>query len=166
MKYFVTLSLCVFSFLSLFGQDKNTIKWKNIQQGDSLQLNGDSRLLFMDVYTDWCGPCKLMDKLTFHNEEVANYVNENFIPVKFNAESKEEVVFKGKTYQWVSNGRSGIQSLAYFVLGGQLRYPSIALVNDKGETLTVISGFFQAEDFLNVIQDLKRQINDHLVKER
>jgi thioredoxin-related protein len=160
MKYFIALSLGIFSFLSLSAQDKDAIEWKGIQQGDSLQLNGDTRLLFIDVYTDWCGPCKLMDKLTFHDEEVAHYVNENFIPVKFNAESKESVVFKGKTYQWIPNGRSGVQSLAYFTLGGQLQYPSIALVNNKGETITVISGFIQAENFLKVIKDVKSQIDN------
>jgi thioredoxin-related protein len=149
----------------VFGQEKNIIEWKSVQQADSVQRSGDKRLLFMDVYTDWCGPCKLMDKHTFNHEQVAGYVNENFIPVKFNAESEEDVIFKGKKYKWVSNGRSGIQSLAYFVLGGQLRYPSIALVNDRGETLTVISGYFQAEDFLDIIKDVKRQIDEQSAKE-
>ena len=40
----------------------------------------------MDIYTDWCGPCKLMDKNTFQNPDVAQYLNNNFYAVKFNAE--------------------------------------------------------------------------------
>ncbi len=166
MKYFITLISIIITSSILSAQEKAPIVWKTVQQADSLQLKGDLRPLFVDVYTDWCGPCKLMDKTTFHDENIAKYVNENFIPVKFNAESEEQVIFKGKIYQWVSNGRTGIQSLAYFMLGGELRYPSVAIVNKEGQTLTVIAGFIQADDFLDIIKDVKRQVDELTSKEK
>ena len=47
----------------------------------------------MDVYTEWCGPCKMMDKNTFANRDVLNYINENFYAVKFNGEGNEKINF-------------------------------------------------------------------------
>ena len=147
-------------------QEKDIIEWKTVQQADSLQLKGDKRLILMDVYAEWCGPCKLMDKHTFQNKEVAQYINENFIPVKFNAESKEDVTFKGKTYQWVSNGRTGLQAFAYFILGGQVRYPSMPIIDTNGRPITSITGYYQAEEFLSTIKDVKGKVDEFLANEQ
>lgn len=166
MRFGLAFILLFLSFLSAWGQEKDLITWNSIQKADSLQLNGDSRFLLVDVFTDWCGPCKLMDKNTFHNEKVAQFINENFIPVKLNAESKLNISFKGKEYKWVNYGRSGLQSLAYVILGGNLIYPSIAFVDNKGQTITIINGYFQAEEFLKIIQDLKIKLEKYQVKEQ
>ena len=42
--------------------------------------------LFVDFYTDWSSWCKVMDKKTFSDEAVANYMNENFVCLKIDAE--------------------------------------------------------------------------------
>ena len=52
----------------------------------------------MDVYTDWCGPCKLMDKNTFQNPYVAAYVTEHYYAVKFNAEGNETINYYDNTF--------------------------------------------------------------------
>ena len=55
--------------------------------------------IIVDVYTSWCGPCKLLDKNTFGNAEVSAFINQNYYPVKFNAEGKEEVNFNGNRFE-------------------------------------------------------------------
>jgi thioredoxin-related protein len=45
------------------------------------------KLLFIDAYATWCGPCKMMDKQVFVKKEVGDYYNKNFIPVKIDVES-------------------------------------------------------------------------------
>lgn len=47
-----------------------------------------NKLLFVDAYATWCGPCKMMDKNVFTKEEVGKYYNQNFIPVKVDVDSK------------------------------------------------------------------------------
>lgn len=46
-----------------------------------------NKLLFVDAFATWCGPCKMMDKKVFVKKEVGEYFNKNFIPVKINVES-------------------------------------------------------------------------------
>ncbi len=52
----------------------------------------------MDVYTNWCGWCKVMDRKTYRINKLASYVNEHYYAVKFNAESKDSLVFNNKKY--------------------------------------------------------------------
>jgi len=46
----------------------------------------ENKLVMLNLYTDWCLPCKMMDQNVFNNQETANFVEENFIPYKVNAE--------------------------------------------------------------------------------
>ncbi len=52
----------------------------------------------VDVYTEWCGPCKMMDRNTFTNADVIKKVNTDYYAVKFNAEGPDALEFNGKKY--------------------------------------------------------------------
>jgi thioredoxin-related protein len=95
----------------------------------------------IDVFTDWCGWCKRMDASTFSNPVIAAYLNENFYPVKFNAERTDSVFFGG---QWFVNKGGSARSthqLAEALLKGQLSYPTIVYLNEKLELLGPIAGY-------------------------
>lgn len=51
----------------------------------------EKKPIFVDFYTDWCAPCKWMDKDAFQNESAAKYFNKNVISVKLNAEEGEGI---------------------------------------------------------------------------
>ena len=89
------LIVIIFFFEFSNAQDVN---WMTIEKAQELQKTNPKNII-MDVYTDWCGPCKLMDKNTFQNEDVANYLNENYYAVKFNAEGNSIINFQGKVYE-------------------------------------------------------------------
>ena len=54
----------------------------------------EPKKIFMDVYTKWCGPCKMLDRNTFSDKKVIEFVNKNYYAVKFNAEGTEEITFE------------------------------------------------------------------------
>lgn len=87
----------LFLFALTISVSAQEINWLTIEEAVELQKK-EPKKIFMDVYTNWCGPCKMLDKNTFHHPEVAEYINENFYPVKFNAEGNETITFNGQTY--------------------------------------------------------------------
>jgi uncharacterized protein YyaL (SSP411 family) len=70
----------VFIFtLSVSAQEVTWLSWNEAYELS--QTDKNPKKLFIDVYTDWCGWCKKMDKDTFQNPEVAAYMQANFYMV-------------------------------------------------------------------------------------
>ena len=86
--------------ISLFSVESlsQEIKWISLEDAVYLQ-EAAPRNIIIDMYTKWCGPCKLLDRNTFANKDVAKYINDNFYAVKFNAEGNDIVNFKGYTFE-------------------------------------------------------------------
>ena len=126
-------------FLLLLGSvvvQAQEIQWMTLAEALEAQKTAPKKI-FMDVYTKWCGPCKLLDKKTFANRDVARYISEHYYAVKFNAEGNEEFEgnlegFQGIEAQnlqhlqfgtasaesitlsfWVKTNKTGTYSLAY-----------------------------------------------------
>ncbi|MFK8105491.1 MAG: thioredoxin family protein, partial [Saprospiraceae bacterium] len=97
--------------------------------------------IFVDVYTDWCGWCKKMDKATFQKAHIAKYLNENYYPVKFNAEQKAAITVNNKTYKYVKSGRRGYHELAAMITRGKLSYPSIVFLDESFDVIQPIPGY-------------------------
>ena len=91
-KHKLILFLFVLLPIGLLSQDK--IKWISLEDAVYLQQT-EPRNIIIDVYTNWCGPCKKLDRETFGNEDLIKYVNENYYAVKFNAEGNEKIEFQG-----------------------------------------------------------------------
>ena len=73
------------------------INWMTLEEAIALQEKAPKKII-MDVYTNWCGPCKMLDKYTFHNEDVVDYINAHYYAVKFNAEGNDAVTYKERTF--------------------------------------------------------------------
>ena len=130
-------SFAAMSF-TLFGQ--NQVRWLSFE--DAIKKSETQpRKIFIDVYTDWCGWCKKMDANTFSNDAIAKYLNENYYPVKFDAEYKKDILFNGKTYKFVKTYRGGYHELATEILSGRLSFPSTVFIDEYGDIIQAIPGY-------------------------
>ncbi len=84
-KIILFLSVSLFA-LSLVAQTN----FRDITYKEALAAaKAEKKLVFIDFYTSWCGPCKMMMKNIFPLKEVGNYLNSKFVCIKIDAEKGE-----------------------------------------------------------------------------
>jgi thioredoxin-related protein len=133
-------------FLIIPADAQTPVKWYTIEEAFDLTQK-EPRKIMIDVYTDWCGWCKVMDSKTFNNQVIAEYLNVKFYAVKFNAEQKTDVTLNGKVYKYVPSGSKGYNQLAYELLNGRLGYPSIVFLDEKTNMIQPLQGYVEAKPF-------------------
>jgi len=151
LAYFLNIGM-------LSAQEIEWNTWKEAAEKSKIE----QRKFFVDIYTDWCTWCKKMDETTFKNPNLIKYLNENFYPVKLNAQQEEPIVFNGQTYRFVSNGLNSYHELAFQIMNGKMKYPTVAFVDEFYEVIQSIPGFrtaFELELFLTYFGE-----NNHEVK--
>ena len=129
------------------------LNWYGIDDLDKMKNLKDKKVM-IDMYTSWCGWCKVMDKKTFTDKGVIDYLNENFVVVKFNAEQKEPVTFKGETYEWMPAGRKGVNKLAFKLMNGRMGYPTMVYLDSNLETIKSSPGYKKPNQLLAELQSL------------
>jgi len=128
------------------GSDSTKIQWLSWQEAMDLYQN-EKRKIVLDVYTDWCGWCKRMDQVTFQHPDIALYINKNFYPVRFNAESSEELEYKNKVYRAVKTDKREYHEFATELLKGRFSFPTMVFMNEDLELIQSIIGFKTPRQF-------------------
>lgn len=154
-----TIILILFSAFISVNSLAQEIKWVTLDEAIKLQKKEPKKII-MDAYTNWCGPCKMLDKNTFHNEDVVAYINENFYAVKFNAEGNETITYKSNTYDNPgynpdnANKRNSPHRLASYL--NVTAYPTLVFFDENGDFITPIVGYQtpqQLELYLKLFKD-------------
>lgn len=143
-------------FLAFGSVNSQEINWMTMNEALAAQKKAPKKI-FMDVYTTWCGPCKLLDKNTFTDKEVIEYVNKNYYAVKFNAEGTEEVnyqdfVYTNPNYDPARKGRNSQHLFAHALKVNA--YPSVVFFKENGDLIQAVPGYRtppQLEIFLKMI---------------
>lgn len=92
----------------------------------------EDKLLFVDCFTTWCGPCKRLSKVVFKDSLVADYFNRHFVNLKMDMEKDEGVELRKKY--------------------GVHAYPTLLFINSSGEVVYRLVG---AEDALELLKKVK-----------
>ena len=122
---------------------KDQVNWLTLAEAESV-LKDQQKPVLIDLYTDWCGWCKVMDKKTYSHAEVIKYINEHFIAVKLNAETKEDISWLGKHYGYQNSYR--VNTYALYLTKGELSFPTTVILPDKGEDPQAIAGFLEPKE--------------------
>lgn len=106
------------------------------------EAGSTSRPVLVDVYTDWCGWCKRMDRDVYARRDVQDYLARRFVTVKLNAESNEVARYEGRTYT----------SRALAARFGVNGYPTTIFLSPRGTYLGNVPGYTPPDRFLLLLR--------------
>lgn len=148
MNKLVLLAILTIFSISLQAQDK--VNWLTFEQ--AIEKNKEHpKPILVDLYTNWCGWCKKMDKTTYKNDIIVQYINENYYAVKMNGEDKNDITFKGKTYKYIKKGRVKYHELAAQIMRGKMSYPSTAFFDTKERLIQTVPGYLSEKRFEKIL---------------
>ena len=129
--------------------EKIELEWLSWNEGyPKAQETG--KILLIDLYTDWCGWCKKMDKDTYAKSEVINMIEEDFIPVKFNPE-KTNI-----TYDVDGTKVNGRQLMGMLVRNQRVGYQTTIFLFTEERKVYLEPGYKNKERFITTLNKYKK----------
>lgn len=144
-------ALIVVFFGSSSMKQAESLKWQDFNDGYSYGKK-KNKIVLVDVYTDWCYWCKVMDRETYTNSEVISMLNKDYVLVKFNPE-KSGITYKynGKSY----DGMALAGAISNNTLSG---YPTTIFINPKTHKTEMVVGFKKAEQLKEILAGMKNKL--------
>lgn len=132
MKKVKIISVVILVLVSMFSVNsmaKNGVNFiKNNWDKALAQAKNENKIIFVDVYADWCGPCRSLSETTFQNEEVAKYFNKHFINLKIDGDSEQSLEF--------------IESYPVSA------YPTLYFISPKGDIVRKVTGYQDVDEMI------------------
>jgi len=125
-----------------------TITWMSFEEAMEA-VKTEKRKVLISVHTEWCGWCKHMDRTTFQDPNIIQFINERFYPVKLDAEQKEEISTPEKVYKYEKGDgkQRGFHQLAVALTMGRLTLPSTVFLDENFRVLQPIPGYKDPKTF-------------------
>jgi thioredoxin-related protein len=116
-------------------------EWRSWNDGLREAKAAKKRVL-VDVYTDWCRWCKVMDRDVYARAEIQQYLTRRFVSVKMNAEAKNELSYLGRSFTERSlSAQLGVKG-----------YPCTVFLGADGERLVNVPGYVPPDRFLLILR--------------
>ena len=133
-----TLATILTTLLVAGGVHAADLKWEHNYDDALAQAKKDKKLIMVDVYTDWCGWCKKLDKDTYSDKTVQEKLAKNFITVKINPEKSKKNEKLSKEF-------------------GTKGFPHIVFLDATGKKIHEIGGFEPADAFSKELDAVVKQ---------
>jgi len=137
-RQILTICVCMFAWFSVAQTNFRQISFEASIEA----ARKEHKLVFIDFYTDWCGPCRMMARDVFPQKELGNYLNNRFVSIKLNAE------------------KEGRELARFFEVTA---YPTFIIVDTNKKVMMKKVGGAEANEFM---AEIERAINPEMTPER
>ena len=150
-KAVIALVTCwfVFCFAKVSPTAKEKINWLSIDEVKS-KLEVAPKPVLIDLYTNWCYWCKIMEKKTYNNSKVIAYINEHFYAVKFNAETKNAVNWDGINYKY--NSQNKLNGFALYIAQNEPAFPTTVIFPGMKHAPAAIPGYMEPKEIESILK--------------
>lgn len=135
-KYIFALMVMAVSVYALIPSEKNSPAWQDFSEEKYEAALANNKKILIDFYADWCIPCKELDALTFSDPRVIE-------------ETNDYAVFKVDMTQTMSEETEQIRN-KFDIVG----MPTVLLINTKGDEVKRLTGFVDADEFLDILSQI------------
>jgi thioredoxin-related protein len=141
MRTFLLPLLLLAALASSAAPASAEVAWRRWDAGLK-EAAASGRPIVVDVYTDWCGWCKRMDRDVYSRPDVRDYLAKRFVAIRLNAEAKTPANYRERL--WTEQSLAG----AFRVTG----YPTTVFLRSDGGHLVNVPGFVPADRFLTLLR--------------
>ena len=148
MKNFIYAAVAIIAVVAFYAFNNPKADFKNDKAegiqfhrgnwSEALQLaKKENKLIFLDIYATWCGPCKRLKANTFSNKEVGKFYNANFINAALDGEQGDGATLASQ-YNLTS-------------------YPSLLFIDATGKIVTLTGGYHSPNELLELGKSISKQ---------
>jgi thioredoxin-related protein len=149
IKKIILAGVIAFMLTGCSGNEKagSSDSWVSIEEGLALAKK-ENKPIVIDFYTSWCKWCKVMEERTFSDANIAQYLKDNYICVRVNAEDRKT------TFEYQDNKYTPFTLTRRLGVRG---YPSLGYLNSDGGLIRIVPGFIPPETYIKVLKYFKEE---------
>lgn len=130
---------------------KGTVKFYTLKEIEKLQKKNPKKIL-VNIFASFCNSCKVQTATTLRDTSIAKYINKHFYIINFDAESNDTILFRGE--KCFKDGLNGypLNTFALKATNNRLQFPSIAVLDEKQNTLDALNSFLTPKTLLPILK--------------
>lgn len=114
------------------------LQWQDDYDKALAAAKTGNKILMVDVYTDWCGWCKKLDRDVYANADVKAKLAKDFVTLKINPEKSKKNMELARNF-------------------GTRGYPHIVFLDGSGKKISEIGGYMPADKFRETLASLTQK---------
>jgi thioredoxin-related protein len=132
------------SFYDTVKSKEPPVKWVSFSEAQRLNKK-EPRKFLINIYTNWCNGCQVMNKTTFSDPLVKEYISKHFYLVDLNAETKDSLNYDGKTYFNKGTNGTPFHDLVMELSHRSLSLPTLIVMDESMKTIDTLPFYLSPE---------------------
>ena len=156
--FLILISIGLIGQTKTFHDETSAIRWMSFKEVEK-QTKVYKKPIIISVHTSWCGWCKKMEHTTYKDPQIVDYLNTYFYPISLDAETKEDITFRGQTFVNPNpENKRSTNNIVTEIMGNKRSYPTTVFMTPDLEKSVIVPNFLTAKDMASFLVYYKEEI--------